>query len=161
MLTLYRSGRQAEALQLFQKTRLVFVEELGLNPGSELQHLEKAILRQDSELDDPSLRPARQVLESITIDLDPDEVLFEQGDAGDRAYVVEEGEIEIARTRSDGAEEIVSRIGPGGNFGELAPTFGLPRSATARASAPSRLVGLSPGDTRRWLAQRTGRSRER
>ena len=51
MLALYRSGRQAEALQIYQQTREVLVEELGLEPSRELQELELAILRQDSSLE--------------------------------------------------------------------------------------------------------------
>ena len=51
MLALYRSGRQAEALQVYQQTREVLVEELGLEPSRELQELEQAILRQDSSLE--------------------------------------------------------------------------------------------------------------
>ena len=47
MLALYRSGRQAEALQVYQDARHVLVEELGLEPGRALQQLEQAILRQD------------------------------------------------------------------------------------------------------------------
>ncbi|HLX31178.1 MAG TPA: ATP-binding cassette domain-containing protein [Gaiellaceae bacterium] len=100
-----------------------------------------------------SPRPIVESLEPTTIDLGPGEIIFKQGDPGDRAYIVEEGEIEIVRPRADGAEEVVSKIGPGGNFGELAPMFGLPRSATARASKPSRLVGLSPSDLQPWLTK--------
>jgi YVTN family beta-propeller protein len=55
MLALYRSGRQAEALQVYQQTRETLVEELGLEPGRELQELEQAILRQDPSLDGPKV----------------------------------------------------------------------------------------------------------
>ena len=51
MLALYRSGRQAEALQVYQDARRTLVEELGLEPGRSLQQLEQAILRQDASLD--------------------------------------------------------------------------------------------------------------
>jgi len=50
MLALYRSGRQAEALELFRRTRELFVGELGIEPGPELRELEQAMLRQDTDL---------------------------------------------------------------------------------------------------------------
>jgi DNA-binding SARP family transcriptional activator len=50
MLALYRSGRQAEALELFRRTRELFVDELGIEPGPELRDLEQAMLRQDTDL---------------------------------------------------------------------------------------------------------------
>jgi DNA-binding SARP family transcriptional activator len=51
MLSLYRSGRQAEALAAYREARHVMVEELGLEPGRPLQQLEAAMLAQDAELD--------------------------------------------------------------------------------------------------------------
>jgi DNA-binding SARP family transcriptional activator len=51
MLALYRSGRQAEALEAYRDGREVLVEELGIEPGPGLRHLEQAILRQDVALD--------------------------------------------------------------------------------------------------------------
>ena len=54
MVALYRSGRQAEALRVYQDTRRELVEELGIEPGRELQELERAILRQDPSLDLPA-----------------------------------------------------------------------------------------------------------
>jgi DNA-binding SARP family transcriptional activator len=51
MLALYRSGRQAEALQIYHDTRRLLVEELGIDPSPNLQQLHGAILRQDPGLD--------------------------------------------------------------------------------------------------------------
>jgi DNA-binding SARP family transcriptional activator len=51
MLALYRCGRQAEALQAYQDTRRVLVDELGIEPSRELAQLEQALLRQDPALD--------------------------------------------------------------------------------------------------------------
>jgi hypothetical protein len=51
MLALYRSGRQADALELFRRTRELYVNELGIEPGSSLRELERAMLRQDPALE--------------------------------------------------------------------------------------------------------------
>ena len=54
MLALYRSGRQAEALEVYRDGRRRLADDLGLEPGTELQRLERAILEQDPELDAPA-----------------------------------------------------------------------------------------------------------
>lgn len=51
MLALYRCGRQAEALDVYQKCRRVLLDELGLEPGQPLRDLEQEILRRDPKLD--------------------------------------------------------------------------------------------------------------
>jgi DNA-binding SARP family transcriptional activator/DNA-binding beta-propeller fold protein YncE len=53
MLALYRSGRQAEALRQYQHARRALVDELGLDPGEELQRLERRILNHDPSLEAP------------------------------------------------------------------------------------------------------------
>ena len=51
MLALYRSGRQAEALNAYQDARRTLVDELGIEPGRSLRELRQAILQQDAALD--------------------------------------------------------------------------------------------------------------
>jgi WD40 repeat protein/serine/threonine protein kinase len=51
MLALYRSGRQADALDAYRAARTALVEERGIEPGRELRELEKQILKQDPALD--------------------------------------------------------------------------------------------------------------
>lgn len=51
MLALYRSGRQAEALEAYQEGRRLLLDELGLEPGKSLRELETAVLQQDPSLD--------------------------------------------------------------------------------------------------------------
>jgi predicted ATPase/DNA-binding SARP family transcriptional activator len=57
MLGLYRSGRQVEALEAYQETRRALVDEVGIEPGAELQALNRAILNQDPSL---TIAPAAQ-----------------------------------------------------------------------------------------------------
>jgi putative ABC transport system ATP-binding protein len=74
------------------------------------------------------------------------EVLFHQGEPGDRVYVVDEGEIELFRELSNNSEEILRIVEAGEYFGELAPMFHQPRAATARARVDTRLTSYSVHD---------------
>ncbi len=51
MVALYRSGRQADALERFQVLRRLLAEELGLEPNEDLKQLQKSILDHDPSLD--------------------------------------------------------------------------------------------------------------
>jgi DNA-binding SARP family transcriptional activator len=58
MLALYRSGRQAEALDVYRSTREALVEEFGIEPTPALHGLERAILTHDPSLDVEGAAPA-------------------------------------------------------------------------------------------------------
>ncbi len=51
MVALYRCGRQADALAVYQEARRTLVDELGIEPGQQLRQLERAILQQDPSLE--------------------------------------------------------------------------------------------------------------
>jgi putative ABC transport system ATP-binding protein len=76
------------------------------------------------------------------------DVLFVEGDRGDRVFVVESGTIELTRHRDDGTQELLTTVSDGGYFGELAPMLGLLRSATARAVGHVVVTGYSLRDFR-------------
>jgi len=63
MLALYRAGRRADALEAYRKTRSLFADELGLEPGPGLRQLEAAIFREDPGLElKPPIRTEEQPL---------------------------------------------------------------------------------------------------
>ena len=67
MLALYRSGRQAEALDVFQEGRRLLADELGLEPGEPLKELQKAILGHDAALDGDAPAPRVQPSGSLLV----------------------------------------------------------------------------------------------
>jgi DNA-binding SARP family transcriptional activator len=83
MLALYRSGRQAEALSAYQEARRVLLDELGLEPGSELRQLERSVLSQDERLLAIEPKPARGPLGEIEKRRPVTLVVVELADAGE------------------------------------------------------------------------------
>ncbi len=82
------------------------------------------------------------------VELPAGEILLRQGEPGDLAYLVVDGELVVDR---DGRE--IGRVHPGGVVGEIALLRGAPRMATVRALGPSRLLAI---EREEFLAAATG-----
>lgn len=84
------------------------------------------------------------------IQLEPGEVVFREGEIGRELYVLLGGEMEVLKgprsPRDTGRETRVAMLGPGDWFGEMSILDVMPRSATVRALALSRLLRLSASD---------------
>jgi CRP/FNR family cyclic AMP-dependent transcriptional regulator len=68
--------------------------------------------------------------------------VFKEGERGDRAYVVQEGMIEIARDGEDGNLIVLGMVEKGGIFGEMALIDDQPRMATARAAVATTVIAV-------------------
>ncbi len=111
MLALYRSGRQAEALRAYQRTRAYLAEELGLEPSAQLQDFERRILNQD-----PSLllepEPHVQTLAFLLTDIEDSTVLWELHTEVMRAAVAEHDRLVFSAAEAAGGR-VVKRVGDG------------------------------------------------
>ena len=81
------------------------------------------------------------------------DVLFHEGEPGDRLFVIRSGKIKLGRRSSDGRENLLSIQGPGEMFGELSLFDPGPRTATATVVADAELVELAHTDLVAWLEQ--------
>jgi CRP/FNR family cyclic AMP-dependent transcriptional regulator len=68
----------------------------------------------------------------------PGEVIFDEGDVGDKMYVIRSGEVVIEK-----AGKAIETLPPGGIFGEMALIDGSPRSATARAKSDCEVAPIT------------------
>lgn len=104
------------------------------------------------ELDDEAAAALRKSMTEV--ELARGEVLFREGDDGDRIYVVTSGKVKLGRTAPDGRENLLAVLGPGQMFGELSLFDPGPRSATASAVTDTTLLGLGHADLLPWLTGR-------
>jgi len=79
------------------------------------------------------------------------EILFREGDSGDRLYVVMDGKIKLGRSSSDGRENLMAVLGPGQMFGELSLFDPGPRSLTATAVTDVTMLSLGHAALLDWL----------
>ncbi len=94
-----------------------------------------------SALDDEAAHELRQSM--VSLKLNKGQVLFKEGQDGDRLYVVVHGKIKLGTTSADGRENLLSILGPGEMFGELSLFDPEPRTSTATAVTDAKLVSLA------------------
>ncbi|MPV37391.1 Crp/Fnr family transcriptional regulator [Georgenia subflava] len=82
------------------------------------------------------------------------ETLFNEGDPGDRLYILLDGKVKLGHTASDGRENLLAVLGPGELLGELTLFDPGPRSTTATAVAGTRMLQLEHGALMTFLESR-------
>ena len=138
MLALYRSGRQADALAVYQRARRTLVDELGIEPGQSLRELERKILAHDPSLDAPRAvaAPTRRIPKPPTPLLGRERELAALGDLvrdGDTRLVTLTGIGGIGKTRL--SLELVRRLGPEFHGGSAVATLARLRDPALVARA--------------------------
>ena len=82
------------------------------------------------------------------------EVLFAEGEPGDRMYVIVEGKVKLGQASGDGRESLLAVLGPAEMFGELSLFDPGARRLTATALTDAIVLGLGNDQLRPWLAGR-------
>lgn len=82
------------------------------------------------------------------VELDPDKVLFKEGDKGDCIYFVVEGELDVIKESVSGRKlgidrVVITTMSRGRSIGEMSVIDKTPRSATVKARTKATLVGLA------------------
>jgi CRP/FNR family transcriptional regulator, cyclic AMP receptor protein len=95
-------------------------------------------------LDDATLVEFVQKLH--VVEYRPGDVVFKEGDHGRELFVVIGGEMEVLKHAKGDREARVAMLGPGDWFGDMSILDVMPRSATVRVLAPSRLIRMSASD---------------
>jgi transcriptional regulator with AAA-type ATPase domain/polyferredoxin len=94
------------------------------------------------------------------LDLPAGAFVFREGDAGDSLYIVMDGRVSVFSTNDEGGETMLTELGPGESFGEMALLAGEPRSASVRASEGTRLLRLMKNEFDRLLQEQPLLARE-
>ncbi len=85
----------------------------------------------------------RIMSELDVVNLKPRQILFQEGDTGERMYVVVSGELEILKAPGSDDELILNRIPAGEYIGEMSLVTGAPRTASVRANGEVVLLSMS------------------
>jgi CRP/FNR family cyclic AMP-dependent transcriptional regulator len=87
----------------------------------------------------------------VPVELGRGDVLFREGEPGDRLYVIAQGKIKLGRRSSDGRENLLSILGPGEMFGELSLFDPGPRTATASSVSDAVVYELRHQALVQWI----------
>jgi len=106
--------------------------------------IDPAFLRNSELLENQPAEVIRAILsQGQLLEFGPGDVVFRQGDQGDRLFVVKSGVLEVVATPTDGSEPVVvAYLGTGEVIGELALLTGSPRSATVRSPEHAELFAV-------------------
>src|SRR5580765_5854051 len=148
VLALYRSGRQTEALEAYRAARDVLVEELGIDPGPELQELERLILRHDPSLAAPPAPEPAQV----QLPVPPTPLVGRQLEVAAVTALLRRDEVRLLTLTGAGgtgktrlaiavADELGRELRDGAVFVDLAPV----REPALLAPTVARALGIAEG----------------
>ncbi len=102
-----------------------------------------------SGLDEKELKELEKV--AVSKSFPKNTILFSEGDQSDAFYVVREGKVNVGINDEEGREVILSILGPGEYFGEMAIMDGEPRSAFVMTKEPSQLLIIAKKDFQQIL----------
>src|SRR5882724_6527381 len=106
-----------------------------------------------SAMDDSELADVSSQMDLL--ELEPNHVIFKEGETGDSMYLIKEGAVRISIKSIDGKDDVtLSKLEPGSFFGEMAVFDGKPRSATAMTVEDTQLYRLSLEDFRNFLVRK-------
>ncbi len=82
---------------------------------------------------------------------EPGQYVFEQGDLGDRVYIIVTGRAQVVRSAGQGddgqpIQQVLAELGPGQFFGEMALLSRQPRNAGVRCTEPMDVLSIEKGD---------------
>lgn len=100
-------------------------------------------------LDDDAAAALRRSM--VEVGFAKGDVIFAEGDQGDRLYVITDGKVKLGHAAPDGRENLLGVLGPGEMFGELSLFDPVPRTATATSLTDCTLLGLGHADLDAWL----------
>ena len=145
MLALYRSGRQTDALAVYQRGRRTLVDELGIEPSESLRHLERAILAHD-----PALNVTQAgAMSPRRAPTPPTPLLGRERELASLADVVRQEDTRLVTLTGTGgigktrlALELVRRLAPEFRHGSAVASIATLREPTLVAGAILEALGI-------------------
>ena len=149
ILTLYRSGRQKDALEAYREARSALLDELGIDPGAALRELERGILRHDPALAAPEAQPRTE----WHLPVPPTPLMGHRLEVAAVAGMLRRDDVRLVTLTGPGgtgktrlalavAEELAPGLREGAAFVDLAAV----RDAALLGSTIAHALGLQEGD---------------